>query len=1074
MNFEQSYNRSDWYNFLEDKFLPEDFRRTEKSIEYTGNYSKKVTNLGECPSLRLNVFEINHSSMNDARVGLSKEAFSLIRDHTKYNKALVLFVPEGSYKTYRFSYVEYTPKVDEKGKVTREISNPRRYSYILGKDAKVKTPSQYLYVKETVKNEEDLKNRFSVEVLTKEFYNKLFNWYDKWAIEVVKFPNGTGKDVKLQKGEQNRIHLIRLITRFIFVWFIKQKRLIPDWIFDKNEISKVLSRFNSDSLTDGNYYNGIIQNLFFATLNKPIQEREFANKEEKKRVDDYGIKTVFRDTLKDSLFAISKETFIKNFETIPFLNGGLFECLDNFDTKEYIDGFSREKERQAFIPNALFWGRGEQTGLIDLFNTYNFTIEENTPQDIDVALDPELLGKAFENLLGTFNEETKSTARNESGSFYTPREIVDYMVDSSLKEYFKEKLGLNEKDIEEKLVDLFSYNNEDNPFNPAQTKTLMEAINHCKILDPACGSGAFPMGILNKLSFIMQKLDKNNEYWKQLQIEYAMEKSKKAYGLDNKENREKRLKEIQDIFEVSTGEYSNYARKLFLIENCIYGVDIQPIAIQISKLRFFISLIVDQKTDGTKENNYNVLPLPNLETKFVAANTLIGIKKEQGVFANPEIENKQTELLDIRHKHFSARDAKEKIKLRKKDKVLCKELVKLLKEDGFCNSTDAEMLANWDPYNPSVSSGFFDPYWMFGLSNENTSLSSTSQNSGYFDIVIGNPPYGARYSEIDKKYFKKNYKTAITITNIQKGSLDTFTLFIEKGHYLCNILGNLHYIVPISITSSDSITAVHRLLESSCSLIKVSSYAVRPQPIFINAMVNTSILFFKKDDKLNEMIMSTKMYRKNDNLNIHHLINNLQFINVKDVKLIGRYPKISLEIEKNILIKIFSQQIKIKDIIKKDGSPIYYRTSGGRYYKVITNYSTGSTKEKFIYFNKKLTNSIGAILSSNLYFWFYQIFSNNLDLKKYEIEAFCIPNLYNSTIKLLDKLYLEYLIDIEKNSNIRQAECYANIESFKEYKIGKSKHLIDKIDNIICPLYGLTNEEINFIKNYEIDYRLPD
>jgi len=190
--------------------------------------------------------------------------------------------------------------------------------------------------------------------------------------------------------------------------------------------------------------------------------------------------------------------------------------------------------------------------------------------------------------------------------------------------------------------------------------------------------------------------------------------------------------------------------------------------------------------------------------------------------------------------------------------------------------------------------------------------------------------------------------------------------------------------------------------------------------------------------------------------------------------LIGRYPKISLEIEKNILIKIFSQQIKIKDIIKKDGSPIYYRTSGGRYYKVITNYSTGSTKEKFIYFNKKLTNSIGAILSSNLYFWFYQIFSNNLDLKKYEIEAFCIPNLYNSTIKLLDKLYLEYLIDIEKNSNIRQAECYANIESFKEYKIGKSKHLIDKIDNIICPLYGLTNEEINFIKNYEIDYRLPD
>ena len=475
------------------------------------------------------------------------------------------------------------------------------------------------------------------------------------------------------------------------------------------------------------------------------------------------------------------------------------------------------------------------------------------------------------------------------------------MVDTSLKEYFKEKLK-SSKNVEEKLNDLFSYSKEGNNFTPEQTEIIMEAISNCKILDPACGSGAFPMGILNKLVFIMEKLDKDNTIWKQHQIEEATKKSNKAYGIDNKEKRNKRLKEIQDIFENSTGEYSNYARKLFLIENCIYGVDIQPIAIQISKLRFFISLIVDQKTGGTKENNYNVLPLPNLETKFVAANTLIGIKKEQGGLANPEIEIKQNELLDIRHKHFSARGAKEKIELRNKDKILCKELVKLLKEDGFCNSTDAEMFANWDPYNPSVSSGFFDPYWMFGLSNENTSLNST----GCFDIVVGNPPYGARYSKIDKKYFKENYKTAITITNIQKGSLDTFTLFIEKGHYLCNIFGNLHYIVPISITSSDSITGVHRLLESSCSLIRVSSYAVRPQPIFINAMVNTSILFFKKDGKLNEMIMSTKMYRKNEDFNLQYLINPLQFINVKDVKLIGRYPKISLEIEKQILIKIFS------------------------------------------------------------------------------------------------------------------------------------------------------------------------
>jgi hypothetical protein len=196
----------------------------------------------------------------------------------------------------------------------------------------------------------------------------------------------------------------------------------------------------------------------------------------------------------------------------------------------------------------------------------------------------------------------------------------------------------------------------------------------------------------------------------------------------------------------------------------------------------------------------------------------------------------------------------------------------------------------------------------------------------------------------------------------------------------------LLHIVPISITSSDSMTGVHKLLESNCSLIKVSSYAVRPQPVFENAVVNASILFFHKDGKQNKNILATKMYRKNMNFNLRHLVNNLQFINVKDIKLIGRYPKISYEIEKSILKKIFSQETNIGNIIKRTGKPIFYRTTGGRYFKVITNYSTGSTKEKPIYFDNEMADSIGAILSSNLYFWFYQIYSNNLDLKTYELE----------------------------------------------------------------------------------------
>ena len=733
----EKYNRDTFITFLSQKFLPLDFEQSQTKIITTKDNKviKDAIKLGICPSLELSIYEFRHNSKNDPRVMLSRESYNILSNNEIEPHALAVFYNEDN-SQWRLSLITSDYILGKKkGQVKREFSNPRRFSYLLGEGCKLHTPESMLVTNGKVKSQEDLVSRFAIEVLTKEFYKKLFDWYDNWAIKLVKYPIGVGKDVKLQNGEQNRIHLIRLITRFIFVWFVKQKGLIPDWIFSKVEIAKIFKKFKSDSLSDGNYYNGIIQNLFFATLNKQINEREFAYEKKTERIEDYGIKTKFRDKIDDPMFAIPKDEFISKFESIPFLNGGLFECLDNFDTKEYVDGFSREKERQTFIPNALFWGKDDKIGLIELFNTYNFTIEENTPQDIDVALDPELLGKAFENLLGTFNEEAKSTARNESGSFYTPREIVDYMVDASLKEYFKEKLNSCEN-IEEKLNDLFSYNKDDNNFSSEQTETLMESINNCKILDPACGSGAFPMGILNKLSFIMQKLDKNNELWKQLQIKYATEKSKKAYGLDNKEKREKRLKEIQDVFEISTGEYSNYARKLFLIENCIFGVDIQPIAIQICKLRFFISLIVDQRTDKNKENNFNVLPLPNLETKFVAANTLIGIKRESGFLADPDIEIKQNELLEIRHIHFAARDAKEKIELRRKDKYLCKELVKLLKKDGFLNSTDAEMLANWDPYNPSVSSEFFDPYWMFRLSNENTRLLTPIFNYFKCNIIL--------------------------------------------------------------------------------------------------------------------------------------------------------------------------------------------------------------------------------------------------------------------------------------------------------------------------------------------------
>ena len=212
---------------------------------------------------------------------------------------------------------------------------------------------------------------------------------------------------------------------------------MPEALFQPDFLKTILKNFTPDSATSGNYYNAILQNLFFATLNNEIDKRDFATgKSFQGKAEDYGVKTLFRNPENDSWFRISNDEVLEIFSSVPFLNGGLFECLDK-DTPDsqgkiiYSDGFSRraDRQRRAFIPNALFF---DANGLIPLLERYNFTVEENSPEDVQVALDPEMLGKVFENLLGTYNPETQITARKSSGSFYTPREIVHYMVDETL------------------------------------------------------------------------------------------------------------------------------------------------------------------------------------------------------------------------------------------------------------------------------------------------------------------------------------------------------------------------------------------------------------------------------------------------------------------------------------------------------------------------------------------------------------------------------------------------------------------------------------------------------------------
>lgn len=630
---------------------------------------------------------------------------------------------------------------------------------------------------------------FNVELLNQRFYRELANWYF-WALPQVEFPADTEKD----DDKRRATSLIRLLTRLIFCWFLKEKGLIPERLFVEVELKRILTELAPDACT---YHLAILQNLFFATLNQRMGKdrngqsyRAFARDEGfPKNRATYGVDTLYRyeEYFRDP------GTALDDFADVPFLNGGLFECLDRIgdgtNKKLYLDGFSRNKTKRPKVANRLFFAE-EQTvdlsdsygepkrrnekvrGLLQILHSYKFTIVENTPIDQEIALDPELLGKVFENLLASYNEETKTTARKQTGSFYTPRPIVEYMVDESLKAHLAgalNKVGMSEEDARAGLVILFAYTEREHAFQEREVAALLEAIHSCKILDPACGSGAFPMGMLHKLVYIIHKLDPDNSRWKQIQIDAAAK-------IPDSSSREAAVNAIERDF---ADNEDDYGRKLYLIENCLYGVDIQPIAIQIAKLRFFISLVCDQRTNCSKKENHGIRPLPNLETKFVAADTLIGLPEiKQMEIIPPRVGEIEMEIETLYHNHFAVQRRDQKIALQRKIKDLREELGKLLAESSM-TSKKARHVADWDPFDPQASSDFFDPHWMFGRSLVDG-----------FDIVLGNPPY-ISVERFAGNPIQAKWRETFT-TYAARG--DVYCFFYERGASLLREGGTLTYI----------------------------------------------------------------------------------------------------------------------------------------------------------------------------------------------------------------------------------------------------------------------------------------
>lgn len=762
------YHLDNFTYLVKDILLP-DFTNSKHDVNYNNEIFQSVKQLGESSLCNLTVFEVYlKEGSKNKRVAITQEMFKILRSF-RIDNALVSFVNPDE-MNYRISLL--TSKYEYDGnKIVRVLSNPRRFSYSLGFGTKTKTAYKFLIEKGRVNNLEELIERFSVEVVNKQFYNEIALCYSKLV--------GGERDGK-KFDKQLNLHgvidqkkyaefAVRLIGRITFCWFLKEKKsengipLIPEKYLTIDEIN------NQD-----NYYHKILEPLFFELLNTKQEKR--------------------------------KDKYIGNeYKQIPYLNGGLFSP-HNDDLYRYDKLTQCGQYGLVTIPNDWF------KQFYEVLNQYNFTVDENTSYDIELSIDPEMLGRIFENLLAEINPETGENAKKSTGSFYTPRDIVDYMVDTSLCEYLKKESGIDQL----RLKALISYGKEDDTiatFDLSEKKRIINALYNVTILDPACGSGAFPIGMLQKIVYILQEVDPNADLW--------FDKATENVSILLKKEFEKKFNDGS----------LNYIRKLSVIQNSIFGIDIQPIAVEISRLRCFLSLVIEEKVKD-EEYNRGINPLPNLDFKFIIANSLIGLEEnsQMSLFENEDHINR---LKAVRDEYFNAEsDRRTELKLEFKD-IQQDMLLNTIANYQKQASVRYQQLSSWKPFE-NESTNWFDADWMFGVKDG-------------FDIVIGNPPYlEARNSnfpdwekDILQKQLKQRYGKKFDL--ITRGS-DLLIYFYELSLRMIKPDGINAFITQNSWLDTEYGAKFQQFLLNMTNVLAIIDSDFKA---FESANINTVITFFE-------------------------------------------------------------------------------------------------------------------------------------------------------------------------------------------------------------------------------------
>lgn len=785
-----------------------------------------------------------------ARIKQREFIANILRERKKRG-ALVAFFNE-DYSHWRISFIKLDYEFTSKGFEER-VTPAKRLSYVVGEGEACKTAKDQFFSLAKLEDEvslDELEEIFALEKVTNDFFKEYKNKYLDIKELLIK------DDVFMTEAKKHDIEnpesfaegfAKKLMGQLAFLYFLQKKgwlgvKIVPETLNqqefnriynraldpEREVLEKVYNRISSDSYElRKNELNEILSKEEIDLIATPFRNTEYFGEwgtgdkkfirnlfELHKLNDKENDKNFFDDYLEILFYNnLSKERgevqYSLDFNCrIPFLNGGLFDPYGDYDW-----------QTTSFNLNDDIFSNKNKTGILDIFDIYNFTINENDSYETEVAVDPEMLGKVFENLLEVSDRKSK-------GAFYTPREIVRYMTNESIMNYLL--TNLEGKDISKDDLDyLFNFEEftkeydqqifekdyiKDGkpltrdifgmPRNIITNSILIDdLLAKVKIADPACGSGAFPLGILNEivrarniLTFyinmieVLKEKDEQN-YWNR---NYKKQKSRKLYNL-----------------------------KLFTIQNCLHGVDIEPSAIDITKLRLWLSILVDSDND-------NVKPLPNLDFNFMIGNSLVdefeGMKlfdesllnldefseggsleqkrliKDHRLIILKDIFNKQTE-------YFIEKNADKKRELKSEIEFLENRLI------------EVTLLANGNEKKlEEIKKGRKErrkPYFLWKLE-----FAKVFKENNGFDIVIGNPPYVGEKG--NKELFYPIMKSSLGQFYMGRG--DLFYFFFHLGLNLLKEKGKLAYITTNYYLTADGALNLRKDLKERSHLQKLINF----------------------------------------------------------------------------------------------------------------------------------------------------------------------------------------------------------------------------------------------------------